>query len=207
MGHSSINLHGAGNVGNAQIGPNAVSQLVTALKMGGLERLAQPIFRAVGAEAWLTDPPSAMVDEHLVAALHQAVRAAFPMTEAKALMADAGWLTADYLLVNRIPRPARLLMQALPAPLSARILTAEIQSHAWTFAGSGRFSARVGLPTVYEIENNPLCRGERSATPVCTWHAAVFQQLFTVLVSRSAGVVETACEAQGSPCCRFVIEW
>jgi divinyl protochlorophyllide a 8-vinyl-reductase len=193
--------------GSAMIGPNAVSQLVTALKMAGLERLAQPIFRAVGVEAWLTDPPSAMVDEHLVAALHQAVRAAFPIAEGKALMADAGWLTADYLLVNRIPRPARLLMKALPASLSARLLTAEIQSHAGTFAGSGRFSARAGLPTIYEIQNNPLCRGERSATPVCAWHAAVFQQLFTVLVSRSARVVETACEAQGSPCCRFVIEW
>jgi len=189
------------------IGPNAVTQLVTALKLGGFDRLSLPIFKAAGVEDWLTDPPSAMVDEGKVAALHQAVRAAFPLAAGRALMADAGWLTADYLLVNRIPQPAQLVMRALPASLTVRILTSTIRSHAWTFAGSGRLTVRVGLPTVFEIEDNPLCRGERAAAPVCAWHAAVFRQLFAVLVSRSAGVVETACEAQGDACCRFVIEW
>jgi divinyl protochlorophyllide a 8-vinyl-reductase len=202
MGQTAVIDHGS-----ATIGPNAVTQLVAALKMDGLDRVSAPIFRTAGVETWLTDPPSAMVQENLVADLHQAVRAAFPGVEGNSLMADAGWLTADYLLVNRIPRAAQVVMKLLPAVLSARLLVSAIRSHAWTFAGSGTFRARAGVPTVFEIEDNPLCRGERASAPVCAWHAGVFQQLFAVLVSRNAGVVETSCEAQGDKCCRFVVDW
>jgi len=197
----------AGDHAAGTIGPNAVTQLIGALKLAGLDRLAGQIFRAAGAGAWLTDPPSVMVDERRVAGLHQAVWAVLPRPDADALMTEAGLLTADYLLVNRIPRLVQIVMKRLPARLAARILVSAIRAHAWTFAGTGRFKAKTGVPTVFEIEGNPLCHGEHTPAPVCAWHAAVFQQLFAVLVSPNTTVVETACEAHGDACCRFVIDW
>jgi divinyl protochlorophyllide a 8-vinyl-reductase len=121
-------------------------------------------------------------------------------------MREAGRLTAGYLLANRIPGPVQMVMKLLPAPLAARMLVSAIRSHAWTFAGSGRFSARNGRSTVFEIRDNPLCRGEWAPGPVCAWHTAVFQRLFEVLVSPNSRAVETHCEANGDPCCRFVID-
>ncbi|MGD0105595.1 MAG: bacteriochlorophyll 4-vinyl reductase [Rhodopila sp.] len=197
----------AGDRAVGTIGPNAVTQLIGALKLAGLDRLAAPIFQAAGEGAWLTDPPSVMVDERRVAGLHQAVRAVLPRPDADAVMTEAGMLTADYLLVNRIPWLVQIVMKRLPAWLAARILVLAIRAHAWTFAGTGRFRAKMGSPIILEIEGNPLCHGERTSAPVCAWHAAVFQQLFAVLVSPSTTVVETACEARGDACCRFVIDW
>ncbi|MEL7258851.1 MAG: hypothetical protein AAFN80_13550, partial [Pseudomonadota bacterium] len=52
--------------------------------------------------------------------------------------------------------------------------------HAWTFAGSGQFECV--SPWTYRIEDNPVVRGEISQAPLCTWHAAVFEHLYQVLV-------------------------
>jgi len=142
-----------------------------------------------------------------VARLHQTVRSVAPEGEGMLLMAEAGRLTADYILAHRIPRPAQALLKILPARLAARVLVPAIGAHAWTFAGSGRFSGCAGPPTVFELTGNPLCAGERATEPVCAWHAAVFQRLFQVLVSPAARVAETSCEARGDSCCRFVLDW
>jgi divinyl protochlorophyllide a 8-vinyl-reductase len=82
-----------------------------------------------------------------------------------------------------------------------------IGRHAWTFAGTGRFSARCGRPCVVEIAGNPLVAGERGPAPVWVWHEAVFRRLFQALVHPQAGVTETACGAAGAPTCRFAIDW
>jgi len=191
----------------ARIGPNAVLQLMEALKAAGLARLSAPAFAAAGVAEWLVDPPTVMVEEHRVARLHQTVRSVAPDGQGKLLMAKAGRLTADYILANRIPKPAQALLKILPTCFAARVLVPAIGAHAWTFAGSGRFSGRAGPPTVFELAGNPLCVGERATEPVCAWHAAVFQRLFQVLVSPAARVAETDCEACGDPCCRFVLDW
>ena len=191
----------------ARIGPNAVLQLMAALKAAGLTRLSAPAFAAAGVAEWLDTPPTTMVEEHRVARLHQTVRSVAPEGEGMLLMAEAGRLTADYILAHRIPRPAQALLKILPARLAARVLVPAIGAHAWTFAGSGRFSGRAGPPTVFELTGNPLCAGERATEPVCAWHAAVFQRLFQVLVSPAARVAETSCEARGDSCCRFVLDW
>jgi bacteriochlorophyll 4-vinyl reductase len=34
---------------------------------------------------------------------------------------------------------------------------------------------------VFEIADNPVVRGEHSETPLCHWHAAVFERLFSAL--------------------------
>jgi divinyl protochlorophyllide a 8-vinyl-reductase len=223
-----------GGVGT--IGPNAVIQLIRPLRDA---QLAESVFAAAGATDWLIDPPAAMVDERRVARLHRAVRAAAPRDEALRLLAEAGRLTADYIMANRIPRQARAVLQRLPAPIACRLFVAAVRAHAWTFAGSARFAAQAGAPTVFTLIGNPLCGGignplcggignplcggignplcegvgnprcgaAQAPSPVCSWHAAVFQRLFEVLVSPRSRVVETACEAAGDGCCRFEIDW
>ena len=130
-----------------------------------------------------------------------------PAGEANATLAEAGRRTADYILANRIPGPAQALLKILPAGPAARILVRAIGANAWTFAGSSRFEAAVtGGQAVFTLKGNPLCAGETAAEPVCVWHAAVFQRLFQVLVSRRTRVTETQCEARGDDLCRFVAD-
>lgn len=188
------------------IGPNAVTQLSAALHHAGLDSAAASVFAAAGASDWLAEPPGEMVDEQRVARLHVAVRATLP-AQADAILTEAGRLTADYLLAARIPRPAQAVLRLLPARGAAALLVAAIRAHAWTFAGSGRFRGDAGSPTVLQIFGNPLCAGTRAQGCVCLWHAAVFQRLFAALVAPRARVVETACEARGDGCCRFVVDW
>jgi divinyl protochlorophyllide a 8-vinyl-reductase len=95
----------------------------------------------------------------------------------------------------------------LPAPLAARALLGAIGRHAWTFAGSGTFSAALHPQPVLTIRGNPLCRGQRSGVPVCDYYAATFECLFRQLVHRHARVEETSCEACGADACRFVVRW
>jgi divinyl protochlorophyllide a 8-vinyl-reductase len=189
----------------AKIGPNAVIQLAAALNGAGLDQLCLAVFAAVGVADWMDNPPGAMVDERKAARLHQAVRAASPRAEA--VLRDAGRRTADYLLANRIPKPVQTLLTLLPARLAAVVLVSAIRRNAWTFAGSGDFSAHAGSPTIFEIRGNPLCAGEQAIAPVCAWHAAVFERLFQALVSKRSRVTETECEASGDHCCRFVVDW
>ena len=194
--------------GVARIGPNAVLQLVEALKARDLADLIGPLFRHAGAADWLEAPPGAMVDERRVARLHREVRTVLPAAEANATLAEAGLRTADYILANRIPAPAQALLKVLPAGPAAQILVRAIRANAWTFAGSSRFEASVsGSQAVFTLRGNPLCAGEIAAEPLCVWHAAVFQRLFQVLVSRRTVVVETHCEARGDDRCRFVADW
>jgi divinyl protochlorophyllide a 8-vinyl-reductase len=189
----------------AKIGPNAVIQLLAALHAAGQAPLANALFSAAGAGAWLIEPPGEMVDERKVARLHQAVRRAAP--NADAILREAGRRTADYLLANRIPWAVQVVLKLLPPRLAAIILVSAIRRNAWTFAGSGCFAARAGSPTIFEITHNPICAGETAAAPVCAWHAAVFERLFQALVSPRARVTETSCEAAGAEVCRFEVSW
>ena len=189
------------------IGPNAVIQLGEALGRADLGWVASAAFAEVGVEDWLAIPPTTMVDERKVAALHQRVRRSLPPDQAVAVLRDAGFLTANYLLAHRIPRAAQSILKLLPSALATRTLVPAIRAHAWTFVGSGHFSAQAGSPTVFEVADNPLCAHEAADHPVCAWHAAVFERLFSILVSSRVHVVETACAAQGDSCCRFVADW
>jgi divinyl protochlorophyllide a 8-vinyl-reductase len=142
--------------------------------------------------------------------LHGVLRETLGDAEARAVARAAGTRTADYLLAHRIPKPVQALLKALPARLSAHLLLAAVRRHAWTFAGSGHFSARAGrpgAPVVLAIRDNPLCRDLQTETPACDFYAATFERLFQVLVARRARVVEVACEACGDDECRFEVQW
>ena len=72
------------------IGPNAVLQLIEALKAAGLYDVSAPVFATAGVADWLVNPPEKMVDQRRVARLHQAIRAVSSPEEGVALMADFG---------------------------------------------------------------------------------------------------------------------
>ena len=188
--------HRAGGTG--MIGPNAILQLVPVIELAGGRELRDQIFAAAG----VFDLPSGdhMISEAPAARVHQALRAQVPDLAA-ALAWEAGKRTADYILANRIPALAQGVLKALPWRMSARLLARAISKNAWTFAGSGEF--RVLTPYHFELVDNPIVAGERSETPLCHWHAAVFERLYQVLVHPQMICRETQCMAQGAEACRF----
>lgn len=184
----------------AQIGPNAILQLVPVLEqaLGRLDSL-QLLNRA----GILSLPDGrGMIPEAPVAALHRCLRAAYP-DRAAALAANAGVRTADYILVHRIPQPAQRLLKILPWRISASILSKAIARNAWTFAGSGRF--QVLSPLSFRLYDNPVIRGEQADHTLCHWHAAVFERLYRALVHPNLICTEVSCAATGAEACVFVL--
>jgi divinyl protochlorophyllide a 8-vinyl-reductase len=184
-----------------KVGPNAIIQLADVLadRLGLEERGAA--LRAAGLARYLAADPERMIDEREAAALHKVVQARQPQ-DWDELSWEAGERTAEYLLENRIPMPAQWLLNRLPPAWSARMLVRSIKAHAWTFAGSGEFSARLEWgAVVISIAGNPI------AMPGCPWHRGVFTRLFRELVSPGVLVRHEHCCAQGAPACKFVIGW
>ena len=186
--------------GTGLIGPNAILQLVPVIELAGGRELRDEIFAAAG----VFDMPSGdhMISEAPAARIHQALRAQVPDLAA-ALAWEAGKRTADYILANRIPALAQKLLKVLPWRLSAKLLSVAIKKNAWTFAGSGEF--RVLSPFLFELAHNPIVAGETSDTPLCHWHAAVFERLYQVLVHPKLICRETHCTAQGAEACQFEV--
>ena len=189
----------------ARIGPNAIIQVAAALRALTDEQNLRDIFATAGLSAYLDQPPTAMVEETAVARLHQTVRAVLPESLATQVMHDAGRRTGEYVLARRIPAPVRLILPQLPVWLARKLLLKAIRGNAWTFAGSGQFSARDGDPCIIEIAANPVVLGEVATSPICHWHSAVFETLFQRLVDTHFVAREVACCASGSEVCRFVV--
>jgi len=188
----------------ARIGPNAVLQLAPAMDsiVGADARRA--LFAPLGFDP-LPDS-NAMINEARVAALHGALRQQHPESARKIAIA-AGQGTGDYILAHRIPRAAQTLLRALPARAAAPILTRAILAHSWTFCGTGTLAAKSGPPVVFTLSDNPIIRGEHATAPLCHWHAAVFERLFSRLVHPRSQATETTCCATGASACRFEIDW
>lgn len=194
----------------ARIGPNAILQVAGALRALHGDAETAAVFAAAGLETHLEHPPEAMVDERDVIALHAALRGRLAPRDLERVVREAGRATGDYLLANRIPRAAQVLLKGLPAGLASRVLLTAIGRHSWTFAGSGWFDAqpaRGGRPLTVSISDCPMCRGVSAAVPVCDYYAATFERLFRELVHRDVAVAETACCARGEPACVFTITW
>ncbi len=183
----------------AKVGPNAVIQLAHALEALCSVREARAVFARAGLLDLLDDPPAEMVSETVVSALYRALFDQFGHEQASRIAAEAGKRTADYVMANRIPALARLLLKALPGFCAAPLLLSAIAKNAWTFAGSGILTARKGRPHVIEIADNPLAIGR------CAWQEGVFQRMFQVLVSPRVQVVHTDCCETRGQICRFEI--
>lgn len=191
----------------SRVGPNAITQVATALEAEAGPRATREVFAAAGIAAYLDAPPTTMVDEREVSALHAALAAGLEAERAQAVSRSAGLATGDYLLANRIPGPAQRLLRVLPARLASRLLLAAIGRNAWTFVGSGAFSAAPGAPARISVTGCPVCRELTAEQAACTYFAATFERLFRSLVHPQAEVREVACEARGETACTFEVGW
>jgi len=191
----------------ARIGPNALSRTAEALTARLGEPTCRRVFAAADLERYVAAPPTAMVPEAEVVALHRAVRAALDQPTADAVMHDAGVRTARYLLAHRIPRPAQYLLRALPAGLAARLLLGLIARHAWTFAGSAELEIVHGRPARVIFRGSPLARVEAGDRPVCGFYVATFETLFRALVDGRTVARETGCAATGAAACTLELSW
>jgi len=190
-----------------RIGPNAVIRLAEALDAVESKAITLKLFNAAGYGAHAVAPPEAMVPESEVTALHLQLRAALGPNRAASVSWLAGLRTADYLLANRIPQPIQQMLKTLPRQLASYILLKAIGAHAWTFAGTSRFSWSVGAPVTLRFEDCPLCRGDHAETPCCQYYAATFERLFRALIDGDADVRETRCIATGAEACCFEIRF
>ena len=189
------------------IGPNAITRVIESLAEIEGPPSVRRIFAACGLEAYLARQPTGMVDEGEVIRLHRGLHEALGDDGARRVGRLAGERTAVYLLGNRIPRPAQAVLRRCPAGIASRLLAAAIARNAWTFVGTGAFSARHGRPTVFTIRDCPLCRGPQAPTPRCDYYAATFETLYRTLVHPRARVAILACAATGGDACRFDLDW
>jgi len=189
----------------SRIGPNAITRVAEALIAA--QGSADAVFAAAGLTQYLAEPPETMVDERDVIALHRALRAELDAESAGRIGYDAGLRTGDYLLANRIPKPAQRILKLLPPAPASRMLLKAVGKHAWTFSGSGHFSYRIGRPVQVRIQDCPLCRGSRADRPLCDFYRGAFERLFTTLVHRQTQVTETQCQAMGADACLFEMRW
>lgn len=190
------------------IGPNAILRVAEALPARVGRETTHRLFDHAALGHRLREPPQGMVPEDEVRRLHAALRDELGVPLAREIAREAGQRTGDYLLAHRIPKPVQGLLKCLPARAAAAVLLSAIRRHAWTFAGSGRFTARNGRPVVLSICGNPLCQGWHSDDgPACDFYAATFERLFAALLHPRARVREVACEACGEGECRFEVGW
>lgn len=192
--------------GVVRIGPNSIIQTVGALnELYGAEA-ARAILERIGHSALNEQLPTDMVDEHVFMALINALRTDLGFEATGKVLARSGERTADYLLANRIPAPIRILLPWLPASLGLRIFLKAIAGHAWTFAGSGRFSYVVGRRgATICLADSPECRGIATDAPLCHYYTHCFQTLLRPLINPQLMVRETACGAMGADACTFEV--
>lgn len=182
------------------VGPNAVIQLAAALRDLMGPGAGERVFAQTGYPALFEQPPDEMTDQAIASALLNGVWDTLPPDQAAIVAAEAGRRTADYVIANRIPRPAKVLLRWLPRPISARMLLKAIQRNAWTFAGSGICETETSPRYLISIRENPL------AMPDCVWHRAVFERLFRRLVSARTRVRHPSCCRNGDASCRFELD-
>lgn len=196
------------NSATATIGPNAITQVAAALCAAAPETTVRRVFRAAGLIHWFEEPPTEMVPESAVAALHQELRKQLPRDQAERILTDAGIRTGYYVLKRRIPGFARLILRLLPPVLAGPLLLRAIERNAWTFIGSGSFTVnRADKKCILEVRENPVVAGEQADSPICHWHAEVFATLFKELVWKSSSVTEISCCAAGDDACRFELRY
>lgn len=190
-----------------RIGPNAVIRLAEALDALESKAVTKKLFAAADLEAYVLRPPEAMVPEDDVTLLHRQLRHQLSPARAASVSWLAGLRTADYLLANRIPLPVQRLLKLLPRRLAAFILLKAIGNHAWTFAGTSRFTWTMGRPVILSFENCPLCRHDHAGEPCCSYYAATFERLFRMLINPATEVRETRCIATGAAACVFEVRY
>ena len=198
---------------DALIGPNAIIQVAESIRSRlGPDKLGR-VMHAAGLDRFINSPPAHMVSELDVASLHRAVAANVEPSLGVTIMAEAGHRTACYLLANRIPAPARLVLKALPAPLASRLLLKAIEKHAWTFAGSSTFRFDARHPVRISLAGSPMFATPQSRRLAASYFEATFETLFRELVSKRARAATSSppANAEGADgnaaACAFDLIW
>lgn len=176
----------AGAAAADRVGPNAIIQTGHALCAALGRPAALSLYSEAGLVALLDAPPSKMVPAAMVRRLNATLIARLDGAGLEAVMRDAGRRTGRYVLENRIPRPARALLRALPKALAGRLLLKAIKANSWTFAGDAEVIVAAGRPARILIRSNPL------PMPGCPWHCAVLGTLFEDLVDPHIRVCHVA---------------
>lgn len=162
----------------ALIGPNAVLQAVTVME----ERLGHAETLAILADAQIDLLPSgnSMIPEMHALRLHRWLALHEPLGSFT-IAEEAGSRTADYIIANRIPKPAVWLLGHLPARLGAPLLMTAIRKHAWTFIGAGVFAPQ----GAWRFSIDRSTAGDVIPPPesLFLWYAAVFTRLYQRLVA------------------------
>lgn len=191
----------ASSSASSRIGPNAILQLEVpveaTLGKGAMDRL-------LGAAQVSRPSGEGMIDEGDVARVHQILRQMYP-SDAPRIARAAGMRTAAYIARRRIPAAARAALRRLPDRIGARLLSGAIVNHAWTFCGSGRLHLQRGRTHRFVLHDNPIWSGFRASAPLCDWHRAVFEELYSELLQYPYRVTETTCCAMGAPACTFEV--
>lgn len=189
-----------------RIGPNSVLQTLRAVREAGGDTLCRRIERRAdlpAADAW----PAGLIPESWFVRLVAAVRAEMDDEAAEAVLRRAGAYTAGYVAENRIPSLFRWLVGILPSRWAVPMLLAAFKRHAWTFAGSGRFSVepptRSGGDYALVLDRGPSCQTE-GAHAGGSYYEAAFEGLLR-LASPHIRVREVACHRQGAHACRYAL--
>lgn len=157
----------------AKMGPNGIIQTVNAIKARyGESAAAQALIKA-DLRKYLTELPHEMVDEREFHRLVRCVCETFDETMRNEILRNAGERTAEYLLKARIPKILQALLKRFPTRWAAKLLLWSIAQHAWTFAGSGKFSYQVGA----EMEASVLVK-EPARDEVALFYGGALQTLF-----------------------------
>lgn len=190
---------------SGRIGPNAILQILAAVRAREGEAAVTRLTRRAGLEDRLARPTVGLVPIAEVRDLHVALLDLVGLAHARILVAEAGRRTAIYLLGHRIPYLFRQLLRLMPTRYRSRLLLAAIARRAWTFTGGGLFRVERGSPSRVVIEPCPLCP-EASRTGLgCVYYAATFEELLRTLVDPGIRVEPAACEAAGSRRCTLWI--
>lgn len=191
----------------AIIGPNAITRMAEALGTLMGDSLRRDIFASARLSHYLAAPPTRMIPESEVVRLHRAVIDTLGETRAAVVSREAGRLTGDYLLANRIPPMAQRVLRLLPVALAARLLVAAIARHAWTFAGAGEFTYEFSPDLNLRLKGSPICKDLSTQEPACAYFAATFERVFGAMLGPTLRVTEKQCEATGASACVFEVRW
>ncbi len=197
-----VNDHVNGVSQQAKIGPNALTQTVRALREVGDEAQLVAVLRQCGQEYLLQETITEMVDEQAFADLVTALTKQLGLSQAQQVLQRSGQLTADYLLVHRIPRLFQWLLRVMPRRMRLKLLLVAISGHAWTFVGSGNFQ--------YDISDTPqlsVVTQLHPAEAVCSFYRGTFNQLFRKLIDARAQLEMTIVYQDGRANCVYSIQY
>jgi len=189
-----VSGRGSGEIG--RIGPNALIQTARALeaRLGLAE--ARRLLGLAGMGELVVRDPLDMRDEREFFRLVSFLEAALSRREVIAVLHDAGLRTGAYVLANRVPGGVRLGLRVLPRALRLRLTLAAMASHAWTFAGSGRFAFETRPhPTLRLVHGQPALTVPDPA-PLHAFYRGAFEVLLRALVASGTELEERAPSGQ-----------